>query len=146
MSDEKSIYDMFKTNEKSEKEGIIIDYGTGGNFRIARIGGANSAFSRYRAARLKPYKYQIEKETISEEVLKDIMLDCFIKYVLLGWENVKDESGKDYPYTEENARKLMTALPELYADLLTQANDFSNFRAAEVQEMAKNSESSSAGK
>ena len=74
------------------------------------------------------------------------MLDCFIKYVLLGWENVKDESGKDYPYTEENARKLMTALPELYADLLTQANDFSNFRAAEVQEMAKNSESSSAGK
>ena len=46
MSDEKSIYDMFKTNEKSEKEGIIIDYGTGGNFRIARIGGANSAFSR----------------------------------------------------------------------------------------------------
>lgn len=147
MSEIKSVYDMFKTSEKNEKEGIVVDYGPGaGKFRIARMGGSNSAFSRYHTARLKPYKYQIERETISEEILKDIMLDSFVKHVLLSWEGVRGENGKEIPFSEENAKALMQALPELYADLLNQARDFTNFRAAEIQDIAKNSEGTSAGK
>lgn len=141
----KSVYSMFKTDKEAEKNGIIVDYGEMGRFKIARIGGANSAFARMMKAKIKRYKYQIDTDTLPEEVDAQISTEVFVKCVLLGWEGVTDEDGNEILYTEENALKMMSDLPDLRKDLSAVAQDYTNFLAHEAETAAKNSASTSDG-
>lgn len=137
----KSIYSLFGTDKQKERDGIIIDYGDGITFRVARMGDSNSAYMKHLRAVTKRYKHQIETDTLPVEKMQEIQLEAFVRYVLLGWENVLDETGQPIPFSEENAKKLMEDMPDLYKDLVSQASEFTNFLAQEREETAKNSES-----
>lgn len=140
-----SLYSQFKSDTNLEKTGILIQYGfvTQPNgdpdlnkpisFRIARAGGSNQAYAKRVEAETKPYRRQIQTETIDTKVAEQIMKKVFVETVLLGWENVQDEEGKELAFTKENALKLLTDLPDLYDDLVRQSNKAALFRA-EVRE------------
>lgn len=137
----KTIYDLFGTNKESEQKGIRVDYGDGIVFRVARMGSANSAYAQYIKARFKPYKHQIDTETLPDSIANGILLDAFVKYVLLGWEGVTTRDGIQIPFSEENAKKLFADMPDLFSDLRDVASDYTNFLEHEREETAKNSES-----
>jgi hypothetical protein len=131
-------YSLFKTNDKMETEGVVLNYGSF-DIRIARAGGANKKYMKLLQARMKPHKRQMDTDTLPEKTATDILAACFADAVILGWTGVKDEEGKDMEFTRENVIKLMTDLPDLFRDVQQQANLVSNFRAAEIEEIAKNS-------
>lgn len=138
-----SLYRQYKSDETLEKGGVLVQYGfTDDNrpiaFRIARAGGANASYAKRVEAKVKPYRRQIQTETIDPKVAEKLMMEVFVETVLLGWENVQDEAGKDLPFSKDNAIKLFTDLPDLYKDLQEQAGKASLYRAEILEVEAGN--------
>lgn len=143
-----SLFEQFATNRKAEVEGVEVTFG-GTNedgsvptFRIARMGKANKRYQKMLEAETKPHLYAIRTDNLSPELDEAITKKVFIATVLLGWKNLIEPKifGTDAPATfnAENADKLFTALPELYATLKEQAQKMSLFREAEVEQDSKN--------
>lgn len=133
-----SLYKQFKTDEKVEKEGVWLEYGSAGEdkpvrIKIARAGGTNSKFLQLLEKRSKPYRRQIQTETIDPKVAENLFMDVYAEAVVLGWENVTAaDLGETHEtpleFTKENCLKLFKALPDLFADLREQANRVALFR------------------
>lgn len=139
-----SLYKQFQTDNALEKDGILLQYGTNskGNpicIRIARAGGANHQYVKRMEAKVKPYRRQIQNETIEKALLENIVKDVFAECVVLGWENVEDETGKELPFTKDNCIKLFTDLPDLFLDVQEQAQRAALFRQEIRENDAKNS-------
>lgn len=135
-----SLYAQFTTDAKIEKEGVILQYGTNSKnlpigIRVARAGGANQAFNKRMEIKSKPYRRQIQTETIERKTLEKLVLEVFCETVVLDWENVEDADGNEMPFNYDNAVKLFTDLPDLFADVQEQASKSALFRA-EIREAA----------
>lgn len=132
-----SPYAMFKTDKKLETDGIILDYGDF-KIKIARAGGNNTKYAEVLKRVSKPYRKAIEKEVLSEEIGRKILIEVFAEVVVIGWDGVLDEKGKPLTFSPANAKKLLNDLPDLFADIQEQASKASNFRQEELEEAAKN--------
>lgn len=135
-----SLYDQFTTDTDLEKKGIVLQYGLNSKdkpigIRVARAGGSNAAYAKRMEFKAKPFRRQIQTETIEKKQLERIVLEVFCETVILGWENVEDAEGNELTYSVENAIKLFTDLPDLFADVQEQAGKAALFRA-EVREKA----------
>jgi len=125
-------YAMFETDRNLEKEGIWIDYGPF-SFKVARAGGSNEKYRRMLQHRMKPYRRQIQNETMSEEKAQEIILETFVDAVLLDWKDVRDRDGNVMDFNRENALQLLSDLRDLFADLQTQSQKIANFRREEME-------------
>jgi hypothetical protein len=134
-----SLYQQFKTDEKLEKEGILVDFGVNQRtdkpirFRIARAGGSNITFAKAMEKATRPHKRALHLGTLSNDVAEKIYREVFIDTVLLDWEEVDGSDGQPLPFTRENAVKLFTDLPDLFAQLREDAGNAALF-LAEVRE------------
>jgi hypothetical protein len=138
-------YQMFQTDKTAEVEqGITLDYGSF-KFRIVRAGGANRKYTEALNRKLKPYRRQLENDTLDNDVALKAMAEVYADTVLLGWEGVTGPDGQPLEYCRNNVIKILTDLPDLFRDVQEQANKAALFRAAEREEEAKNSVSGSAG-
>lgn len=138
-------YQLFGTDKKAETEqGISLDYGSF-KIRIVRAGGANRKYVETLNRRLKPYRRQMENDTLDSDVALRTMAEVYADTVIIGWEGVTDAEGRDLDYCRNNVIKLLTDLPELFRDLQEQAGKAALFRASEREEEQKNSQSGSAG-
>lgn len=133
-----SFYSLFGTDKNAETEGVWVDYGEAGRIKIARAGGSNKAYTSALQKMYKENRHQIETETMPDEVAEKKARDIFVKFVVLDWEGVKDEHGKNMQCTFDNVTKLLVDLPDLYSDLRQQAAKVSNFRAEAMEADAKN--------
>ena len=130
-----SLFAQFKTDPELERKGILIEYGfndrTGAPiaFRIARAGGGNAQFQKRLEADMKPYRRQIQTDTLDNKVAERILRKVFAETVVLGWENVDDENGAELPFTVENCVALFEKLPDLFKDLQEQAQKSALYRA-----------------
>lgn len=129
-----SLYKQFKTDESLEKTGILLEYGTTEDgkpisIRIARAGGSNRAYERRIEAEVKPYRRQIQNETIENAVVNRILRKVYAETIVLGWENVQDKDGKPMPFTVENCVKLFEDLPDLFKDIQEQSQRAALFRS-----------------
>jgi hypothetical protein len=124
-----SLYKKFKTDKKAEVEGIELDFGDGIVFKVARAGKSNPAFAEASRKRLKPWLFAIKANTMSDEQANLVMVKVFADSVVLGWEGVKDEAGKELKFTHENVVKLLTDLPDLFDDIKEYAEDKDSFNA-----------------
>lgn len=139
-----SPYDLFKTDPEAETEGLVLDYGDF-QIRIARAGGANRAFARALEARLKPYRRQLQSETLDEQVAERILRETYADHVILGWRGVNDAAGKAMAFTRDNVLTLLADLPELFRDIQDQAGRVALFRAQALEDDKGNSPRRSAG-
>jgi hypothetical protein len=150
-----SLYRQFKSDTNLEKEGILLQYGfserakaafiaegmteqdaeakAATTIRIARAGGANSQYQKRMEVVVKPYKRQIQTETIETKLVEKLVRRVYAETVVLGWENVDDAQGNALPFTVDNCEKLFNDLPDLFLDLQEQAQRSALFRA-EIQE------------
>lgn len=140
---EMSLYKQFKTDNNLEKEGILLEYGTNsqGNpicIRVARAGGGNVAYAKRMEARVKPYRRQIQNETMETALVERILKEVYAETVVLGWENVEDENGNPLPFTTENCIKLFDDLPDLFKDIQEQSQRAALFREELREADAKN--------
>ena len=138
-----SLYTQFETNTVVEKEGIVLEYGLNSKqktmgIRIARAGGSNSAYSKQLEAKIKPYRRQIQNETMDNDVAEKITKEVYFNTVVLGWENIEDRAGVAMEFNKANFMQLMTDLPDLWSDIQTQASRAALFRAEILEADAKN--------
>ena len=134
-----STYKQFETNKDVEAgEGITLDYGSAGKFKIHRAGGANQKFKNYTQAKMKPYTRQIQQGTLDEAVATDLNADIFSRTVIVDWEGVTGRDGQPLPFTIENCKQLLLDLPDLFADIQRAAQDASLFRKQVVDDVVGN--------
>lgn len=138
-----SLYTQFETDREIEKTGIVLDYGFNSKkqpiqIRIARAGGANERYSKLLELRTKPYRRQIQNETLENAVAEKITKEVYAQTVVLGWTGVEDRDGNEMPFTQENCVKLFTDLPDLWSDVQSQSTRASLFRAEILEADAKN--------
>lgn len=134
-----SLYKLFKTDEKSEQEGITVEYMVEADqppvrIRIARAGGSNSRYARVFEAKVKPYRRQLAAGTLDEQTSRRLYAEVYADSVVLGWENLTDDKDQPIPFNRENCVKILMDLPELADELRTQATRIAPFRAEVNQE------------
>lgn len=141
-----TLFKTFKADATLEKSGILLQYGTAQRdgkevpvtIRIARAGGANTMFDKVLEAKTKPYKRMIQTDSLDKKVSERIMREVYAQTVVLDWENVQDEDGEFLEFTHENVIAMFEALPDLFTDVVTQANKQALFRADIIEADAKN--------
>ncbi len=122
----KSLYEIFQTDPKLEKDGIELAYGPA-VFVIARAGGANEKFKRCMERKLRPYRSQINMNTMDDDVANRLLAEAYAESVILGWEGVTDREGITIEFTQEACVQLMVELPDLFSDLQTESQRVSNY-------------------
>lgn len=138
-----SIYKQYKTDAARENQGARIEKGSNEDgtqivFIIARTGKTNTSYKLASERAFKPHKAAIKAGNLSNETAEVLLMDLFCGHLLKGWENVRDEDGKELPFSVDNAKKLMTDLPDLYAELTEASNDVSLFLDSNREADAKN--------
>jgi hypothetical protein len=138
-----SLYKQYKTDSSRENLGARIvkgsnDDGTEIVFMVSRAGKSNTTYKLASERAFKPHRQAIKAGTLSNEVAENLLLDLFCGHILKGWENVRNEQGADLPFSTENAKKLMTDLPDLYQELSDAANETANFLDSNREADAKN--------
>jgi hypothetical protein len=143
-----SMFKLFSTSKDYETKGVTIDYGS---FRVllARAGGANERFAKRLEALTKPHRRAIQTETIDANLAQDLYHRAFAETCILGWDRKNEDGtwssgieasdGSTIAFNLDNVLATFKALPELFADLNTQAQKVSIFRAEEMEADAKNS-------
>jgi hypothetical protein len=140
---------MFQTDKALETNGIKVDYGAF-YLRLARAGGANKAYARAMDRLTKPYRRQIQTETIDPEVANRLFIEAYAESVVVGW-GMKGEDGQDiegsFPldkdtilsFSRENVVRAFEALPDLFTDAKEQASKWTLYRAEVLEKDAGNS-------
>jgi hypothetical protein len=139
---------LFKTDEKVEQQGVWLDYGDT-RIRIARAGGANKKFAKVLDKKTKPYRRALASGTMDNDRANNILRETYAESVVLDWQTkVGDEwkpgidpedaglpAGDLLPVNSDNVLLALTALPDLYQDIMSQAQSIALFRA-ELDEAA----------
>lgn len=138
-----SLYKQFATDTNLEKSGIELQYGENANgdeiiIRIARAGGSNTAYTKRMESLVKPYRRQIQAETIDNKVLEKLVMQAFAETVVLGWENVEGRDGTVLEFNVANVIQLFTDLPDLFKDVQEQAQKAVLFREDILEVESKN--------
>ena len=129
-----NLYNAFATDQNAEINGVVLDYGTNSNgqpiqIRIARAGGSNQKFAKVLEQKLRPYKRMIANDTMEPKLAEKLLIEAFSEAVVLSWSGVQDRNGNDLAFSKENAIKLFTDLPDLFADVQQQSQKAALFRA-----------------
>lgn len=138
-----SLYRQFQANGDLEKKGVLLEYGMNNaglpiTIRIARAGGSNDRFVKRMEAKVKPFRRQIQTETMDGELAKRLVREVYAETVVLGWENVEDKDGNPLDFSVANAIALFTDLPDLFADVQEQAGRAALFREQNLEAEAGN--------
>lgn len=140
---------LFKTNTGLETSGVVIEYSDVCRIRIARAGGGNKRYAKAVEKATRPYRRAIAAGSFSEEKANEILMAVYAETVVLDWQVKRGEewlSGIDpedvgqagaelLPVTAENVVAAFKYLPDLYLDLMQQAQSIALFRD-EVNEAA----------
>lgn len=132
------LYDRYEIDKNLENSGIWIDYGGDGRFLVARIGSGTSAYDKRLKYKMKPYRRQLDNDTLDENLLLKITTETFAETALMDWDGIRDREGNILPFSKENAKVLFADLPNLALDLMGQARDFQNYLLAQREDDAKN--------
>lgn len=142
-----SLKSLYKTDPTANTGGVWINHaknsdGSQTRFKLSRMSQAlNKKFAKEIETRTRPYRREIELNTLDKDVNDEIMLDVFIASILLDWEHVQpDDDGNELSYSTENAKRLLgdPEWADLYDDLRERARDAANFRTAALESEAKN--------
>lgn len=138
-----SLYAQFATDKNVEKDGVVLEYGLNSKkkviaIRIARAGGANTHYAKLLESKIKPYRRQIQNETLDNAIAEKLTKEVYALSVVLGWENVEDKEGNELEFNQTNFIKLMDDLPDLWSDIQNQATRAALFRSEILEADAKN--------
>ena len=142
-----SLKSLYKSDPVASVEGVWITYprntdGSQPRFKISRMNGAaNKKYAKELDSATRPYRRELELETLDEEVSDKLMLDVFCRTILLDWEHVQpDDDGEELTFSFENATGFLgkPEWSELYQDLRERAQKAATFRQSALEGEAKN--------
>lgn len=158
-----SLFKSFATDKALEKNGVIFTPDSSTAITLARAGGANIRYQKLLTAKAKPFKRQIDSETMDPDVERKILMEAYAETVVKNWETLigegdeaqlvqgiephpdhlskyqgeQDENGL-VPFNKHNVYVTFELLPDLFLDCQAEAQRFANYRAKEREEDAGN--------
>jgi hypothetical protein len=133
-----SAHSLFSTNKDLESgKGVTLEY-PGFSITVHRAGGSNKRYAKALESNMKPHRQKYERGVLDNETSEKILLRSFVEGVVVGWSGNIGPGGKKAAYSVENCVKVFEELPDLYADVLKQANDFGLFREEQEKVDEKN--------
>jgi len=123
-------FSNFKTDTRAEVEGVWVDFGSDFKVKIGRLG--NPKCQEYSRRIQKPYKRQIDNETIDPEITKKLLRKALARYVLLDWKGLEEDDGKVIEYSVEKAEELLET-KDFFAEIMGLSQDMDLFKQ-ETQE------------
>lgn len=142
-----SMKSLYKTDPAANEGGVWFSYpknkdGTVPRVKLSRMSqSTNKKYAKELETRTRPFRRELELETLDTEVGDGLMLDVFIAAILLEWEHMQpNDDGEELAFTAENAKKLLgdPEWAELYEDMREKAKKAANFRSASLEAEAKN--------
>jgi hypothetical protein len=135
--DELSIWDLYETDLAKEVEGFWHKVNKKISIKMARAGGANLAFSKAMEEKTREHRKRggaLEGDKVDVELVTEIMKEAFAETIILDWKGITDRDGKKVAYSVAAAKKMLDALPDLYAELRDAAGAAANFRIEGIKE------------
>lgn len=138
-----SLFQQFRSDAKKESEGVPITFSPNHDqsvptFFCSRMAQTNQKYVKALERITRPYKRQIQLQTLPNEKSDKIRMQVFIEAILQKWEHIQDENGNEISYSADAAMKLFEQLPELFFELETQAGNAALYRLEEVEADTKN--------
>lgn len=134
-----SIWSTYGTDSDEAWVDVPDNDGNVARFKLGYVNGANSEFIKEFERVIRPHRRRLRKgQTLDVELQQEILVKVFAKTALLDWENIADRNGNPYPYSVDNAVKLLTELPTLFDILQMEAANNSNFQTEALSDEAKN--------
>jgi hypothetical protein len=138
-----ALYNALRTDAELEKNGVWVEYGQNSNgqperFLLARAGGANDAFYKTSDRISKPYRRQLQAETLDRHTITRINQEVYAETVVLKWEGVEGEDGEPLQHSKQNCMKLFKDLPDFWQDIYETAQKAVLYRAVVREADAKN--------
>jgi hypothetical protein len=120
---------IYGTDKKKEVEGVWYDLGEDQpKFLLKRYHELNPQMQASQARHFKPYARQISMGTLPIEKQYEILINIFLDTTLIGWKDIKDESGSDVPFSKEMAKKVLIQYPDLFEELKAFASKADNYK------------------
>lgn len=139
-----NIFDMFETDAELERGGVTLEYGTNSKGQpmqivIARAGGSNTAFLKRLEALTKPYRRMLDAgHTLPKELNDKLQRELYADTVVKDMRGFEERDGTPIPFTKEAVISLFERLPNLFIDVMGQAQSMSAFRSQQREDEAKN--------
>ena len=135
------IRDLYGTDEALEVEGQWVNYGSF-KLKIARMG--NRRYNEHWARLVKPYRAQIQENTLEEPIMIELMVDTMAATILVDWDEVELD-GEKLDYSIDNAKRILMIrdFRKLVFDTSGMAE---TYRQEDQKEAEKNSKRPSSGK
>lgn len=128
-------YDRYKTDKKLEEEGQWVDFGDGVKVKVARLNSERSLAVRRKLE--KPYSKI--RGSIPEDIQEEILTKQVAEAIIIAWEGVSDENGKEIECTYENKVKILKDFKDFRFDVVTASVEAETFKAKQNEEVLKNS-------
>jgi len=120
---------------KTAEEGRSLEY-RGVTLKIARAN--NTQFKAKFRQVTRPYKEEIDNDTIDPQLSEKLMIETFASTILVGWDNFVVD-GETIPYSVENAIELLTNDEDCLEFVNKQSRDINNFLENEEKDLAEKS-------
>lgn len=135
----KSIYELFETDATMEQQGVVVDFGPYGRFKVARASGSNLKYSQSFQKHNKPYQKMQRRGTMPEAIARQVLAKIYADSIILNWEGVIGRDGKEISFSKDNVVKVMLDLPDLFTQIIAESQNAESYRRDYVEEAAKNS-------
>lgn len=130
---EKTLYELFETDDKLEKEGISLKFGPA-IFHCRRAGGANREFNAAFEEKTRATQSRLQLSALTEEESSRLLMEVYAETVVTGWEGVTDREGKPLEFSKENFVKLMKDLKVVWTALRQEAANHENFLKVQAKQ------------
>lgn len=125
------LFEDYATNHDVESEGAVRDFG---DFwiKLARAGGSNKKYSKALRKTTAPYNRAIDLGKLPDELANKLMVTVYAEAVVLDWggDGMVDPDGQPLPCTKENVVRVLTELPDLFAEVRKAAEGMELFQQA----------------
>lgn len=155
-----SPWKRYKTNPKTEQEGIWLDY-SDFKIRVRRAGTSNPGYVASMRELAEKNAHRFKSNSITPEEDRQMMAEVWADHIIVAWEGPtvpKDPDkptgekitlpflgpdDKPLPFNRKNVIFFLLDLPDLFIDIREAAAGVALFRADRLEEQEKNSSKSS---
>ena len=150
-----NLSEAFGVDKSKVENGTWVDVGDdypelkGLRLLIARNNNSKAQAAFLAASKTRGRKIGGGRGDIDIDQIQDVYPKIASKHILLGWEGVQENDADgnpvDLPYSQANAERKLTELPEFASMVMEYAGDFDLFRAEFVEESSGNLPATSTG-
>jgi len=133
-----NLSNLYQIDESLENEGVLVEISQDIKIKVAAMG--NKEYLKIKEKVFKPYRGAKKRNNLDQNVEEDLYNQIMAKTVLIGWEGIKDEEGKEVPYSYEKAYEILSdpTMKHFKATVLEIALEAETFRSQDKDDDAKN--------